>query len=222
MAGYAAVERPFAETFQNNRWNSRGRMAGPNRGPRRSAPEELPYLVQRNGVWKQGNRTIRDVKPNLYFVRPTDGKRAGASGRVLDCMTGEGPDVFVSKCGDKRTLMRDRPQRWQWSGWGLSDREWHDLRRYDKDYRRGDLSAVLDLPRNATARLKRSKYNYQSRKYESWRELPADPWTDARWAEGARRSDMAPLCFRDMGWQWYSRVPVNAGRFPGGRPRERW
>ena len=58
----------------------------------------------------------RKSRGGKYWVRPVDGKRRGARGRLLDGLTGEGPDVFVVT-GGRQSWQMDRPDRWEWSNW---------------------------------------------------------------------------------------------------------
>lgn len=221
---YRLIDRAPPETFQNNRWNSDGRYSGPDFGPRRGAPAEKPYRQQRRGRWYEGRREIKGFKAPMFIVRPSDGKRSGTIGRLLDALTGEGPDVFVIKCGDKRTLMRDRPQRWQWSGWGLDDVELADLAEFDKDFRPKDLRPIRNwLQSIERARAARHRYNFQSRRYHTDRETFAVPpeyvWRDVRWPEDAKRWEAFPLSFLDGNREWWTRVPRASGNYAGGRPR---
>lgn len=181
--------------------------------------------MQRHGRWSESHVEVKGFKAPMYFIRPHDGKRTGAGGRFLDGVTGEGPDVFVTKCGDKRAFMRDRPQRWQWSGWGLTPRQRNDLEDWDKDFRTKDLHPVRELGPSRQARRARPCYNFQTRRFEgrgaALRRGPWHTWSDARWAEGARRGDVWPLSYRDAANRWYTRVPPGSGRYAGGRPRRR-
>lgn len=221
---YRPIDRAWSETFQDNRWNTDGQWSGYNVGPRRSAPAEPPYRTQRKGRWYEGKREIRGFKATMYLVRPSDGKRAGTKGRLLDALSGEGPDVFAVKCGDKRTLMRDRPQRWMWSGWAISEVQSTEAMLFDKDFRRKDLRRPRDFSSSIEkTRASKSRYNFQTRRYQSEREPltrpPEDIWTDARWADGARHQDRFPLSYRDANREWWTRVPPDSGNYAGGRPR---
>ncbi|KAK4956516.1 hypothetical protein LTR10_006043 [Elasticomyces elasticus] len=197
-------------------------------GTRRGAPAELPYReydpVLRG--WYQGERRLHNFRPKLYYTRPSDGKRKGAAGRLKDAFTGEGPDVFVTMSGDRRTLMRDRPQRWQWSGWGSPyDEKNREARWHDKDWREQDDMPLLN--HNDSSRDGQS-YNFKCRKYHTprpwWYNYPDNNniWTDARWSEGARHADMNPLSKQHVSGRWTTRVPRWSGVGPfraGGRPR---
>ncbi|TKA26142.1 hypothetical protein B0A50_04639 [Salinomyces thailandicus] len=195
-------------------------------GPRRSAPAELPFIQWRpewGGGWYRGRRKLPSstFTPKAYFTRPHDGKRSGGLGRFKDALTGEGPDVFVTVSGDKRTLMRDRPQRWQWSQWGLS---WGEAlsRRDDRDWREQDELPVLGMPWAGGEARAGMGYNFRTRRFEAPRprwETRDGVWTDAQWREGARRGDQLPLGKRDINGFWQSRVPWRSGRWAGGRPR---
>ncbi len=196
--------------FPNNRWFDQG-------GTRRTFPAELPFREYDPFAhcWRQGPHRLRNFRPNLYFTRPCDGKRTGTLGRLKDALTGEGPDVFVTISGDKRTLMRDRPQKWQWAGWGAPDREAY---RYDKDWRQQDAMPLMG-----------KMYNFRDRKFHRpkmwWYTNPNSDrvWTNAQWEDGARRSDMSPLNKELMSGLQMTKVPHWSGLGPrraGGR--ERW
>lgn len=218
---YRHVRRPWAEPPQDNNWN--GWPRGPDEGPRRSAPREMPFKEWNPHlrVWHQGPNILRNFKPNYYLTRPHDGKRPGTLGRFKDALTGEGPDVFLTVSGDKRTLMRDRPQRSEWAGWGLSPREWRE-REDDKDFRFQDDDGIAEAPWTGKKRAWKQHYNFRSRKYESPLKVAWNPdrvWTDARWPEGARHNSRMPLSYRDIDYEWLSRVPWWASYYAGGRPR---
>ena len=221
-AWYRPVRDPVGENRQDDAWN--GFRRRPDVGHRRSAPQELPYrewdpIIRR---WRQGPQVLWNFKPKHYFTRPHDGKRPGALGRLKDAFTREGADVFITSSGDERTLMRDRPQRWQWAGWGMTPAEARRKALYDKDFRWQDFEPILDASWTQKKRDWKPYYNFRNRKWEHPLQVWSHPdrvWTDARWPEGARHSSRRPLTYRDLGDQWWSRVPWWAQHYPGGRPR---
>lgn len=171
-------------------------------------------------VWRQGSNFKPNFKPKRYFTRPHDGKRPGWGGRVKDAFSGEGADVFVTTSGDKRTLMRDRPQRWQWSGWKPTLNEQIEMRR-DKDFRWQDFQPVIDT-KFGRKRWEEPFYNYRNREFESFGEVwrhPEKVWTNVQWPQGAKHSNRQPWNYRDLNNDWWGRVPFEAGFWPGGRPR---
>ena len=223
---YEPAPEPYGENFQDNIWNgfwNNPWWPYPAVGHRRGAPRELPFREQDplTGLWHQGDKILPNFKPKHYFTRPHDGKRPGALGRLKDAFTHKGADVFITTSGDKRTLMRDRPQRWQWSGWGLSWDEVADKMRYDKDFRWQDLQTPYEPSWTTGKRLGKPFYNFRNRKFEHplkcWQH-PDKVWSDARWPVGARHAGKKPLSYRDISGDWYSKVPWWAAAHPGGRP----
>ena len=222
-AGYWPTSNPFGDDYQNfvqNYGFSPADIGLPDLGSRRTAPRELPYREYRKDFgWWQGDRKLRNFKPNYYMTRPHDGKRSGTLGRLKDVVTGEGPDVFVTINGDKRTLMKDRPKSWQWNGWGPTGQELRNILT-DKDFREQDLIS-WDMPWTEGDRAKKPFYNFRNREYEypkpSWLR-PNGVWTNAQWAPGARHDSRTPLNKRDYFGLWWSRVPRDAEFYAGGRP----
>jgi len=219
-AEYKRVPNALAENVYNNRHNGVWPFAGPDVGERRHVLREMPFrewdpIIRR---WRQGPQILPNFKPKHYFTRPSDGKRNGWIGRMKDACTGEGADVFITTSGDKRTFMRDRPQRHQWTGWPMTRIEMRDLVR-DKDFRGQDLDSVIDT-KFAYNRAQRPRYDFRNREFESlndvWRHRHS-VWRAANWPEGARRDDQRPLNHRSVYGQWYSGVPDWTGFFPGGR-----
>lgn len=232
MAYAPLFGRPIGENAQENRhrgylwqhpydpwWNH-----NPDRGFRRTAPAEPPYVDcdPWSGKWHQGGwKMPRDFKPKLYWARPVDGKRRGAMGRLKDGLTCEGADVFVVQNADRRTLMRDMPHRAQWSRWkgwlwDANVGQWY----WDKDATVAE-SVHAHMP---WARRDGEKYNFYTREYENGRELNDNMlrgrlWTDAHWPDDAKTNDKNPWSFRTSPGMWNTRVGRGAGRFPGGRPR---
>ncbi|OQO01307.1 hypothetical protein B0A48_12860 [Cryoendolithus antarcticus] len=106
---------PIAENAQQASFNwNRGYGPFVGAGLRRSAPAENGYTEYSPILrqWEQnGIKMPRNWRPKHYFTRPSDGKRPGFLGRLRDVAQSEGADVFITTSGDKRTLMRDRPQR---------------------------------------------------------------------------------------------------------------
>lgn len=144
-------------------------------------------------------------------------------GRFKDALGGEGADIFVTISGDKRTRMRDRPQRWQWSGWPMTPREQTNMRYFDKDFREQDLCGVEEpLSSARAARQQKPCYDFNRRRYLS-RGQAARRWdnvlTNAQWQEGAPRDDANPVSWRYYNGVWDDNVDWAAGFFPGGRPR---
>jgi hypothetical protein len=191
-----------------------------NLGDHRNAPNEPPWKQwdPENRGWHQGSRRLRNFRPDYYFTRPCDGKRRGTTGRLKDALTGEGPDVFITISGDKRTLMRDRPQRRQWAGWPETRGEW--LQRHsDRNWRPQDDEPVY---RWHADRANEPHYNFRSREFQSTQRVmnhPWSAWTNAQWPERASHDNMNPRNYRDARYQWFTRVSPWAGLWPGGRPR---
>ena len=190
-------------------------------GNRRHAPSEMPYVewdpMQR--VWIQGEHIKRNFEPNRYFTRPHDGKRPGWSGRLKDALVGEGADVFITTSGDKRTLMRDRPQKWQWTNNANPSDTIAILT--DRDFRLQDLMHVRDH-KFSTQRWSEPLYNFKNRQYQSLGRTyrnPGNMWPGAKWAPGAKRSAQSPWSHQDFFGQWWDRLPLNTGWWAGGRPR---
>jgi len=221
-ARYKPVNYPQAEVYQDNLWL--GRRPGPDVGHRRHAPREMPFREWNPylRVWHQGPHVLHNFRPKYYFTRPHDGKRGGWTGRLKDALTHEGADVFVTISGDKRTLMRDRPRRDQWTGWPLSREEMEDGEVYDKDWRFQDTEPVMETKFSRKKRWREPFYNFRNREFESYGRVmwhPKRVWRDAEWREGARRDDLRPWNIKDVNGIWWSKVPWQACRDPGGRPR---
>lgn len=226
---YRRVHDPISERYQANRFNGYPATTGwpyylpldHDEGPRRSAPAEMPFKEHDPifGGWWQGQRKLRDFRPNKYWARPVDGKRRGARGRLMDGLTGKGPDVFVVFNGDRRTLHRDMPHRAQWSGWnGLWDVNLGS-ESYDPDATAGEYFN-FDMP---WAKQDQNPYNFRTRKHNRLRISDFAPgsnrvWSDAHWRPNARNSDQNPLTKRNALGQWGTQVPRWAGLYPGGRP----
>jgi len=224
MPGYRPVQDPVSENLQDNYWNYPPWAAHlfNNVGPARNAPREMPFVEwdPQQRVWHQGPITKRNFRPKYYFTRPHDGKRPGWGGRVKDAFTGEGADVFVTISGDKRTLMRDRPQRWQWTNWMFSEDVANIIS--DKEFRMQDLEPVIET-KYGGSRWKKPYYNFRNREHESAYKTYRHPdkmWTGTQWPRGARHNDRNPWSKRDATGQWFSAVPWWAGAWPGGRPKE--
>ncbi|KAK5118070.1 hypothetical protein LTR62_004116 [Meristemomyces frigidus] len=222
---YPAVE-PFSNYQTDYKWRYPYSVFPPQdvrEGPRRNAPAEPPFKEYDpfNRCWRQGNRRLPGFKPKYYFTRPCDGKRAGALGRIKDALTGEGPDVFITINGDKRTLMRDRPQRHAWSGWGLTPEEIRDRVRYDPDWRGCDAMPVIGMSWTHN-RNHEPLYNYQNREFitpEKMARQPQNVWTNVDWGQGGKDGWKMPLSYRDTNRNWTTRVNPWAGLYPGARPR---
>lgn len=230
QAVMAAVFPPQADHFHNDQYRWR-RNATPwlDIGPRRRYPHEQPFIeydpIQR--VWHRGGRRMHGkFRPKHYWTRPNDGKRSGAWGRFKDVLTSEGADVFITTSGDKRTLMRDRPQKHEWSGWPLERARMRDWE-LDPDWRNQDFMPVKEMSWTKTSSRFGARYNFRTRKYESpgstWLTGNWGPnnrvWRDAQWRPNAKRSDMSPYNYQTPDEQWWTRVPLGAGLYPGGRPR---
>lgn len=198
----------------------------PDLGPARSAPAE-PAFVDINpntNRWEQGGQPMpKDWKPTKYLARPIDGKRTGWSGRLMDGLKCEGPDVFLVINGDKRTKSYDNPHRAQWSKWSGPDWDKNFLRK-SEDPDQTYAGGLHDAMRRA---VQSKKYNFKSRKYEDRPERQRQQasgqlWTDAYWPDNAKRGDENPWSFRTGPAEWTSRVPLNAGALPGGRNLWPW
>lgn len=105
----------------------------------------------------------QNVKPTMYWVRPRDGRRPGAWGRVKDALTGQGPDVFVVINGDSRPRRRDCPSVGEWSGW-----RWDRLTGNEAFETPGsphDRKVHVEVP--WARRTRSEKYNFWTRRFES-------------------------------------------------------
>lgn len=224
---FRQVPQQPAEHIQQGRWNWRfGRNPWSDEGPRRTFPCAEPFIQHfpRNGShtpgWHKGDRHLHHFKPNYYWTRPHDGKRSGTLGRLKDALTGEGADVFITINGDKRAFMRDRPQRWQWSGWSEEASRWYQRRWFDPDAIEAEF--VNPFAAGWTERKSGGRYNFRTRRYEppqvGWTD-PRSVWMNAQWRPGAKRSSMKPLNHQTAEGLWWSTVPWQAGNFVGGRPR---
>lgn len=134
----------------------------------------------------------RSSKKKLYFIRPHDGRpehRRGTLGRLKDALTGQGPDIFVTATTLGRR-MRDRPQRWQWAGYGIDSKEIR-TKVVEPGFAWSELDPVKEAP--WARRSPMEGYDFRKRRYGGPRE---DALTDARWSPGARR-DTAPWMIRD-------------------------
>ncbi|KAF2764668.1 hypothetical protein EJ03DRAFT_378430 [Teratosphaeria nubilosa] len=235
-SSYHPTPRPIGENTQDNLRNNYTwqnwdhppwhphHWSLPDKGPRRSAPAESPYIdwSPQTGWHRptpQGPQKIPGgFKAKKFWARPSDGKRRGAMGRLKDVVTGEGPDVFVVLNADRRALGRDLPHRALWAGWGVDG----DGGGVDRD-RTGAEGWWWEAPWVAGGRGRR--YNFCTRRYEGVEERKRSRkegrlWADARWAPGVAvaRGDMEPECVRGEKGEWVTRVPGWAGRFAGGRP----
>ncbi|OQO10670.1 hypothetical protein B0A48_03968 [Cryoendolithus antarcticus] len=221
---------PIAENTQQASFNwNRGYDPFVGAGLRRSAPAENGY-TEYNPIlrqWEQnGIKMPRHWRPKHYFTRPSDGKRPGFLGRLKDVAQGEGADVFITTSGDKRTLMRDRPQRYDWAGWGLNPWELWERQTLDPDWRLQDQMLISEAPWSVgVAPRGGNRYNFRSRLFEDDGKLARQPrsrvWMDARWAPGVGRRSQFPECVKDMAGDWYTnfaKVSPFAGYWPGGRP----
>jgi hypothetical protein len=223
------VPPPLADHLEQQHFlGSKGFPGWHDNGPRRSFPREQPFVEFDPTIrrWRQGNRLLSNFRPKHYWTRPNDGKHSGGWGRFKDALTGEGPDVFVTTSGDKRTLMRDRPRKWQWSGWPIDNtRQWDAY--FDPDHRRQDFMQPREAPWTKKSSRQGAQYNFRTRTYETpfsmWQNSGAGPsnevWRDAQWKPNAKRSDTNPYSYQTPNQQWWSRVPASAGFYPGGRPR---
>lgn len=220
-----------AEHLQQNFWN-RDRGADPwqDVGPRCRFPAEPPYIQYLPGRgWHQGDRKLRHLKPRYYWTRPHDGKRSGSWGRLKDAMTGEGPDVFVTISGDKRTLVRDRPQKWQWSRWPLTQAQIDDRRYYDPDAVEAEFMDSFEPSWTNTSSRAGARYNFKNRRYEAPQNGCSSAqyygpnnrvWRDAQWRPGAKKSDTNPYNYQTPDLQWWNRVPYNVRDLAGARPHQ--
>lgn len=213
---------PASEQTQDAWWNfPYGPLPNPSfdsGGTHRSNPAEPPFKEHDPvlGGWWQGDRRLKNFKPRHYFTRPSDGKRPGSIGRLKDALTGEGADVFITSSGDKRTLMRDRPQRWQWTkNPGLGYEKW--LEHFgDKDWRPQDFMPIRDAPWTE-GKHGGKVYNFRHREFEQprpwWFWWPENDrvWVDARWSQGAKHASRSPLSKKLVSGAWQSRVPFDAG-----------
>jgi len=207
----------------------RGRGYDNNHGPRRRFPREQPFIEYdpiNRGWYQSGTRMPSSFRPKYYWTRPCDGKRTGAWGRFKDAITGEGPDVFVTTSGDRRTLMRDRPQKWQWSGWPIDRARYWDWL-CDPDHRLQDNMEARNASWTHTSSRIGAQYNFKTRRYEPPRMFwqtggtgPNNPlWRDAQWRPNAKRSDQVPFNYQTPDEQWWSAVPAWTHQFAGGRPK---
>lgn len=200
-----------------------GEPCPPDRGHKRPAYAEVPFIDfdPDIGRWTNGLHVLGcDFKPKKYWARPVDGKRRGTFGRLMDGLTGQGPDVFVVLNGDRRTLHRDLPHRAQWSRWGGP--QWdvnHNSDQWDPDHTLGEK---VHHHRSWSDR-NRKWYNFKTRQYDNSRKtirnhLSDNLWTDAHWAPGAKGKYSIPVDIRDGFNQRTGFVQPWNGMFPGGRP----
>jgi hypothetical protein len=226
---FAAMEpasHPVADHIEQQAFlRNLGYNASDNLGPRRRFAREVSFIEYdpwNKGWYQGGTRMPSKFRPRHYWTRPCDGKRTGTWGRFKDAITGEGPDVFVTTSGDRRTLMRDRPQKWQWSGWPI-DR----ARNLDPDFRQQDAMPAWNASWTNTSSRMGAQYNFKTRRYETPRMFwqngvggPNNPvWRDAQWKPNAKRSAQIPYNCQTPDQQWWTTVPRWAGQFAGGRPR---
>ncbi|WPG99243.1 Hypothetical protein R9X50_00205400 [Acrodontium crateriforme] len=201
-----------------------GEPSPPDRGHKRSAYNEPSFINfdPNIGRWTNGIHVLgRDFKPKKYWARPVDGRRRGTFGRLMDGLTGEGPDVFVVLNGDRRTLHRDMPHRAQWSRWGGA--KWdvnHNSDLWDPDHTLGEKVHF----KKPWSDRNRQWYNFKTRKYDGAQKtiqnhMSNNLWTDAHWAPGAKGKNNFPTEIRDGFGQRAGFLPPGVGMFPGGRPR---
>lgn len=225
MSSFPVRPQP-AEHYQQNEWNWRRHRIGTwdDRGPRRTYPLEQPFIQYHPGDgWWKGDRKLRHFKPKYYWTRPNDGKRTGSWGRLKDALTGQGPDVFVTMTGDKRTLMRDRPRKDQWTRWPEDPARWWERSNLDPDAIPAEFMDSYNASWTNNSWRGITRYNFRTRKYEpthlSRGSNPRNIWRDAQWRTGAKTSDRNPLSHQTADGIWWSRIPWDAGYYPGGRPK---
>lgn len=95
--------------------------------------------------------------------------------------------------------MRDRPQRWQWSGYGLDSREIL-TKVVEPEFSWREFEPVRETPWGR--RGEGEGYDFRKRTY---RRTDKEAWTDARWRAGARRGSW-PERHRDGKFRWWDRV----------------
>ncbi len=123
-------------------------------------------------------------KRKLAFVWPSDGKRKHSWGRIKDLFSSHGPDIFVSKAGD-------RPSRNQWRNLCL------DATPEDPGF-----NTHVDLP---WARRNRP-YDFKERKYQWNGEGRGGNivWRDATWPRRGADHYEQPLNYRCGHGQWFN------------------
>ncbi|KAM0720790.1 hypothetical protein Q7P37_003075 [Cladosporium fusiforme] len=224
IMNYPVCPQP-PEHHQQNRWNiNYGVGEWEKYGPGRTYPREEPFIeyVPQYGWW-QGNKKLRHFKPKYYWTRPNDGKRTGSWGRLKDALTSQGPDVFVTITGDKRTLMRDRPRKDQWTMWPETIDKFLERQYLDMDAIPAEFMGSLEASWTKSSSRAGGRYNFRTRRYEppqmGWNNNPRRTWRDAQWRPGAKTSATNPLNHQTADGVWWSRIPWSAGDFGGGRPK---
>lgn len=121
-------------------------------------------------------------KRRLAFVWPSDGKRKHTWGRWKDILSSRGPDIFVTKHGD-------RPSRNQWRN------NFMDWTPEDQGF-----NTHIDVP---WAR-RREPYDFRERRYRR-KEHPGDIfWSDATWPRRGADHYKHPLNYRYGHGGWYN------------------
>ncbi|KIV99807.1 uncharacterized protein PV09_08611 [Verruconis gallopava] len=118
----------------------------------------------------------------LAFVWPSDGKRKRTWGRWKDIFASKGPDIFVSKLGD-------RPSRNQWRNKHL------DFTPEDPGF-----NTHVDLPWAK----RRKPYDFRERKYRNKRNPGDVVWRDATWPRRGADHYEQPLNFRCEHGRWFN------------------
>jgi hypothetical protein len=161
------------------------------------SPADLKLLLAFDDRPQKRDSKATSGKQDKCFVRPVDGKRRGSWGRLMDGVTGSGPDVFVTV----RPKTRGRsPDHDRWSNWDSIERSSHS---------KVSISRKDSSETPWASRSKHEVYNFRTRKYETISEKNRDGfWSHAHWdeSEGADRSHKhhkVPKCFRDSHGQWH-------------------
>lgn len=217
---------PLAENYQQAAYN--GFPFLPEFGHRRTAPREEPFIHHRaNGIagqgpgWYQGGHKFPkgSFRSKKYWVRPIDGARHGALGRLKDALTGEGPDVFVVANGDRRTFMRDVPSRNHWSGWDKTGLRWVGDANWRGASEDMDWYPKTNYHAPWARREKDQVYNFRTREYDDLKgSNRLGFWSDAHYSQGQRGKYSIPTAWRMWDGKWHTTVDPSAGRWPGGRP----
>ena len=146
-----------------------------------------------NGAERPGNTLRWNIplpphphgkKRRLAWVWPSDGKRKHTWGRWKDVASGEGPDIFVTRHGN-------RPSRNQWRNKFL------DFTPEDPGF-----NTHRDMP--WAKRPEKEAYDFRERVYRK-KKGPGDIfWTDATWPSRGADYYKRPLNFRCERGDWFN------------------
>lgn len=166
-----------------------------------------------NGHTPRGVHVNMPVQPHpfgkkrrLAWVWPSDGKRKHTWGRWKDLLEGTGPDIFVTKYGN-------RPSRNQWKN------NFQDLTTDDPGW-----NTHVDMP---WAR-RRKPYDFRERTYRRKGGVGDIFWSDATWPRRGADHYKQPINYRcehgrwfNMAWSTFGGVVLNGYNNPV-RKRDIW